>query len=269
MPARGAALWGMPATVRTPAFCTQCRSRCGCIAVVEDGRLEGIEPLPGHPTGDKLCPKGRAAPELVYHPDRLTHPLRRTAPKGAADPGWQRISWDEALDEIASRMAAIKADARARAGRVLGDDAERLAPLRTRLPGSSASSAPTAAPTPSTPPRSATGTRISPRASPTAPISARPTSPTPTACCCGATIPPPPGSRGPPRCRRRVKRGARMIVVDPRPTAFAKRADQWLQVRPGTDQALALGLANLMIDQRPLRSRVRRALDQRAAAGAR
>ena len=38
-----------------------------------------------------------------------------------------------------------------------------------------------------------------------------------------------------------------MIVVDPRPTAFAKRAHQWLQVRPGTDQALALGLANLMI----------------------
>ena len=109
MPARGAALWGMPAAVRTPAFCTQCRSRCGCIAVVEDGRLDGIEPLPGHPTGDKLCPKGRAAPELVYHADRLTHPLRRTAPKGAADPGWRRISWDEALGEIASRMAAIRA----------------------------------------------------------------------------------------------------------------------------------------------------------------
>ena len=98
----------MAEATRTPAFCTQCRSRCGCVAVVEDGRLAGIEPLPGHPTGDKLCPKGRAAPELVYHPDRLTRPLRRTAPKGAADPGWQPISWDEALDEIAHRMQAIK-----------------------------------------------------------------------------------------------------------------------------------------------------------------
>ena len=49
--------------------------------------------------------------------------------------------------------------------------------------------------------------------------------------------------------QKAVKRGARMIVVDPRPTAFAKRADQWLQVRPGTDQALALGLANLMIER--------------------
>src|SRR5262245_1231394 len=100
----------MPAAVRTPAFCTQCRSRCGCTAVVENGRLTGIEPLPSHPTGDKLCPKGRAAPELVYHPERLTHPMRRTTPKGAADPGWQRISWDEALTEIAQRMGEIKAE---------------------------------------------------------------------------------------------------------------------------------------------------------------
>lgn len=99
----------MPATTRTPAFCTQCRSRCGCLAVVEDGRLTGIEPLPGHPTGDKLCPKGRAAPELVYHADRLMRPMRRTNPKGAADPGWQPMSWDEALDEIARRLRTIAA----------------------------------------------------------------------------------------------------------------------------------------------------------------
>jgi anaerobic selenocysteine-containing dehydrogenase len=72
--------------------------------VVHEGRLTGIEPMPGHPTGEKLCPKGRAAPELVYHKDRLTLPLRRTAPKGAPDPVWQPMEWDAALDEIASRM---------------------------------------------------------------------------------------------------------------------------------------------------------------------
>ena len=76
---------------RIPAFCTQCRSRCGCVAVVDRGRLTAIEPLPDHPTGEKLCPKGRAAPELVYHADRLRCPLRRTNPKGAGDPGWQPI----------------------------------------------------------------------------------------------------------------------------------------------------------------------------------
>lgn len=82
----------MAETRRIPSFCTQCRSRCGCFAVVADGRLLGIEPMPEHPTGEKLCPKGRAAPELVYHPDRITRPLRRTQPKGAADPGWVAIT---------------------------------------------------------------------------------------------------------------------------------------------------------------------------------
>ena len=93
-----------------PAFCTQCRSRCGCIAVVENGKLTAVEPDPAHPTGAKLCPKGRAAPELVYHPDRLTTPLRRTSPKGAAEPGWQPISWDAALAEIAGRMRTLEAE---------------------------------------------------------------------------------------------------------------------------------------------------------------
>jgi anaerobic selenocysteine-containing dehydrogenase len=49
--------------------------------------------------------------------------------------------------------------------------------------------------------------------------------------------------------QKALKRGARMIVVDPRPTALAKRADQWLRVLPGTDQVLALGLAHLLIER--------------------
>ena len=69
-------------------------------AIVEESVSQERHPIPtrartrtrwrwsllSHPTGEKLCPKGRAAPELVYHKDRLTVPLRRTAPKGAADP---------------------------------------------------------------------------------------------------------------------------------------------------------------------------------------
>lgn len=92
---------------RVPAFCTQCRSRCGCVAITDGGRLLAVEPMPGHPTGQKLCPKGRAAPELVHHKDRLTQPLKRTRPKSDADPGWQPIGWDEALDTIATRMRDI------------------------------------------------------------------------------------------------------------------------------------------------------------------
>ena len=96
-------------TERIPGFCALCRSRCGCVSVVEDGTLVAVEPDPSHPTGSHLCIKGRAAPELVYAPDRLLHPMRRTRPKGDPDPGWQRIGigWDEALDWTAARMREV------------------------------------------------------------------------------------------------------------------------------------------------------------------
>ena len=61
---------------RVPAFCPLCASRCGCEAVVEDGRLVAIEPDPAHPTGKALCAKGRASPALVEAPDRLIYPIR-------------------------------------------------------------------------------------------------------------------------------------------------------------------------------------------------
>src|SRR5271156_3699792 len=89
---------------RVHGYCGLCIARCGCVAVVEDGRFKRLEPDPGHPTGQALCAKGRAAPELVYHSERLTHPLRRTRPKGDSDPGWERIGWDEALSQSAAAM---------------------------------------------------------------------------------------------------------------------------------------------------------------------
>src|ERR1700730_13111798 len=78
-------------THRVHGYCALCIPRCGCVAVVEDGRFTRLDPDPAHPTGQALCAKGRAAPELVYHPERLTPPLRRTRPKGDPDPGWERI----------------------------------------------------------------------------------------------------------------------------------------------------------------------------------
>jgi anaerobic selenocysteine-containing dehydrogenase len=92
---------------RIPGYCAMCISRCGAIAVVENGRFVALEPQLSHPTGKALCAKGRAAPELVYHSDRLLYPLKRTRPKGDPDPGWVRISWDEALDLTAARLRAI------------------------------------------------------------------------------------------------------------------------------------------------------------------
>lgn len=100
---------------RYPGYCTLCRSRCGSTTVVENGRMIAVENAPGHPTGGALCSKGRAAPEMVHSPRRLTHPLRRTAPRDAADPGWVRISWDEALGEIVEQLGRIRGTAGAEA----------------------------------------------------------------------------------------------------------------------------------------------------------
>ncbi|QOZ32904.1 molybdopterin-dependent oxidoreductase [Bradyrhizobium sp. CCBAU 53421] len=100
---------------RLPGYCTLCRSRCGSVTVVEDGRLVGVEVLNNHPTGGALCAKGRAAPEIVASPRRLTVPLKRTRPRDAADPGWVEVSWDEALTEIADRLRRIRAESGAEA----------------------------------------------------------------------------------------------------------------------------------------------------------
>ncbi|MGE7415025.1 molybdopterin-dependent oxidoreductase [Methylobacterium tarhaniae] len=89
-------------------YCTLCRSRCGSLNVIEDGRLVAVRPNPDHPTGSALCAKGRAAPEMVGSPRRLTVPLRRTRPRHDPDPGFVPITWDEALGEIAARLGEIR-----------------------------------------------------------------------------------------------------------------------------------------------------------------
>ena len=98
---------GSSRSQRIQTFCALCVARCGAVGIVEAGRFTRLEPDPSHPTGQALCAKGRAAPELVYSRERLTHPLRRTRPKGDADPGWERITWDEALDLTAAAMRRV------------------------------------------------------------------------------------------------------------------------------------------------------------------
>lgn len=86
-----------------PTICGFCHANCGTIAYVSDGVLRRIKADPSHPTsrGD-ICPKGVAARQVVYSPDRLKYPLRRTGS------GFQRISWDEALDIVATRLLETK-----------------------------------------------------------------------------------------------------------------------------------------------------------------
>jgi len=235
---------------RIPGYCALCVSRCGSQAVVEDGRFVALEPDPGHPTGRALCAKGRAAPELVGHPDRLLHPLKRTRPKGDPDPGWVRIGWDEALDKTAAALREL---------------AEKHGPESVVF-------------TTASPSTSASGDALAwierlRRAfgSPNEAISVELCGwgrYVATAYTYGVGVP---GLYMPdleragcilfwgynPNLARlahavatadAVARGARLIVVDPRRTGPANKADVWMRVRPGTDGALALGIAHVMIE---------------------
>ncbi|MGF1607895.1 MAG: molybdopterin-dependent oxidoreductase [Kiloniellales bacterium] len=231
---------------RIPGYCALCRSRCGCISVVREGRLVAVEPDPGHPTGKKLCAKGRAAPEIVHDPGRLLYPMKRTRPKGDADPGWQRISWDEALDttaaalkEIAARHGpeAVAFGVTTPSGTAMSDGiawVERL----IRAFGS---------------PNTVYSTEICNWHKDHA-----------TAFTFGGGVQSPDFERA--GCillwghnpsatwlshavevLAARERGAKLIVVDPRRAGLANKADLWLRVRPGSDGALALGIAHVLL----------------------
>ncbi len=85
--------------------CTICYHSCGMRVRVDEGRITKVEGLKEHPLNHgRLCPKGERAMDLVYHPDRLKHPMKKV------DGRWKRISWDEALTEIAGKLQGLKKD---------------------------------------------------------------------------------------------------------------------------------------------------------------
>lgn len=93
--------------------CGICSPACGMKVTVEDGVVRFVEGLAGDFSGKgKLCGKGASAAGFLYDPDRLKYPMKRTNPRKGfdEDPGWVRISWTEALDTIAEKMAAAKRD---------------------------------------------------------------------------------------------------------------------------------------------------------------
>jgi anaerobic selenocysteine-containing dehydrogenase len=231
---------------RVPGFCALCRSRCGCVSTVVDGRLVAVDPDPSHPTGGALCVKGRAAPELVYAADRLLYPMKRTRPKGDRDPGWVRIGWDQALDWTAAQMRAMAErhgpEAVAFAvttpsGTAVSDGFPWINRL-IRLFGSpnmtwaeelcawhrDYGTAFTFGVDIGTPDFPRTGCLLLWGHNPSSSYLAQAT-----------------------EVAAAQARGTALIVVDPRRAGAAAKADQWLRVRPGSDGALALGLAGVML----------------------
>jgi len=97
-------------------YCGFCAVHCPVVTTVDAGaRLLRVEPDRSHPHGGAICAKGRAAPEFHDHRDRVNFPMRRTRPKTSPDPGWERCSWDEALDLIAGKLLEVRASSGAHA----------------------------------------------------------------------------------------------------------------------------------------------------------
>ncbi|GAB7387709.1 molybdopterin-dependent oxidoreductase [Bacillaceae bacterium] len=98
-------------TERIPTMCLNCSSVCGMIATVEDRRIRKLEGNPRDPNSrGKLCAKGQAAINMAEDPDRILYPMRRVGPRGAGQ--WERVSWDEAIREIAGRLRVLRREGR-------------------------------------------------------------------------------------------------------------------------------------------------------------
>jgi len=225
--------------VRT--VCRSCHGGCGVIAQVKNGKVMKVEGDPASPISHgTMCAKGLAITQLAYHPDRVLHPMQKT------DGRWRRISWDEALDTVAAKFKAVIAEHGAEAiivGQGTGRDFESHFSRFGNLLG--------------TPNMLTAGhmcylSRIGA-----------------TLTTCGRH--PAIDYANNPKCIvmwacnplwtnpdeykgvsfwRAYQNGAKLIVIDPRRGFLAKRADLWLQPRPGTDAALALGFFRVIIEEK-------------------
>jgi anaerobic selenocysteine-containing dehydrogenase len=230
------------------SVCRSCHGGCGVLLHVQDGKLVKIEGDRDSPLNHgRLCPIGTNTVELVNHPGRLQYPMRRIGPRGSGK--WQRITWDEALDEIAERLNAIKSEYGpwsialgtgtgrhhirwvSRFGHALGTPnwcepgfAQCFHP-RVNTTILTFGDFPVSDFTSGTPPKCILFWGHNPLNS---------------------------GPDGETRfnVREALDANPEIIVVDPRETELAKRAKYWLQLRPGTDDALGLAMINVIITEK-------------------
>lgn len=235
-------------TVVHKSVCRSCHGGCGALLHVRDGQLVKIEGDRDSPLNHgRLCPIGTVTVDLVNHPDRLKYPQRRIGPRGSGQ--WQRISWDEALDEISERLLAIRKEFGpesialgtgtgrhhirwvSRFGHALGTPnwcepgfAQCFHP-RVNTCMLTFGDFPVCDYTSGTPPKCILFWGHNPTNS---------------------------GPDGETRfnVREALDHNPKIIVVDPRRTDLAKRAHIWLQVRPGADDALGLAMLNVIITER-------------------
>ncbi len=221
---------------------------CGILAHVKDGVLTKVEPADfPEPEYRYCCHKSLYTPKLVYHPDRLKYPLKRIGERGEGK--WQRISWDEALDIISSKLKDIGERYGPESVAYLLNGGISL-PCGGFFSGQRWASA-------------SGGTHVSLVGIGDAALP------------CASMV-----SFGMPmmenyftdfeepglyvtwgvnivetsgykyrRFREAKERGVRTVYIDPRFTPTAAKSDEWIPIRPGTDAALALGMINIILSE--------------------
>jgi anaerobic selenocysteine-containing dehydrogenase len=239
-------------------ICGICHGGCGVNIELVEGKIHKIFPIKGHPIG-VVCVRGVHAREIIYSNDRLNHPLRRVGKKGEGK--FERISWDDALTSIAEALQKIKDRYGAEAvmsyfGRGSFDpkNTDIFGSRGVSLQGTSGFLFPFGSPN---------GSGVSAvcyvsygalASITTLGINMHATyadfENTDLVVIWGAN---PPTDSPPDKVKKILnakKRGARVIVIDHMRSHMAKKADQWIGVRPGTDGALALSMMNVIINER-------------------
>jgi len=226
------------------SYCDMCNTvpKCGLKATIKEGKIINVESRTNYPN-DPICAKGVTTIQELYDPERLLHPFVRTNPKGSPDPGWKQITWDEAYATIVKNFNGIKERDGAEKVLFYTGDPKEGRPAIQRLAYTFGS--PSYGNESST---CATGPQMGARLVTGSPgLGADPG--VKTKCCLVWSSNPAwslPARYG--RLCDAKERGTKFIVVDPRVTpTVSKMADIHLQLRPGTDGALALGIAHVML----------------------
>lgn len=240
------------------ALCGICPAGCWIEVGMDNGKLVDIKPDESHALG-MICRRGQHAPEIIYSDNRLKYPMKRVGPKGTHE--FERFSWDEAYDIIAENFNKIKKESGPEAVAVYtGRGAFELSLCDMYQPK---------------------GVAVSSASNVLFPFGSPNTMGVGALCYVSFAMIAPhvtmgrmlvnmftdmenaemlvvwganPATDSPPldmiRLEAVAKRGADIVVIDPRHTETAYRTDaHWVPIRPGTDGALALSMIEVMIDE--------------------
>lgn len=230
--------------------CRGCHGVCQVLVHLKDGRVTKVTGDPeGQTSKGFICPKGVAAPQVLYHPDRLTTPLRRAGKRG--ENKWQPISWDQALNEMVGRFDTIRKESGPEYLAVAQGTGRPYTEFVLRFANAFGT------PNLVNPghmcylPR-VIASMITLGGLPVCDIYGHGGKTPACILVWGCNITETGAADG--MCggmlRRAIQKAEKVIVVDPRKTSAASGAHQWLQLRPGSECALALAMINVIIAEK-------------------